>query len=202
MEFKDKFIGFLDVLGFKKMVESAEAGKGMPLSELLDILKELGSPKDQDKFRTYGPTTCPESTHIQRNIDFRLTQISDCVIVSSEVSPAGVINLINHCWGAVIKLMSKGIMCRGYITRGSVYHSDDHIVGSGYNDAYSKESEVSAFQREADERGTPFVEVDKAVCDYVEKHGDNCVKKCLIVMLKQIKMSLLYSHFSVWPTHL
>ena len=38
------------------------------------------------------------------------------------------------------------------------------------------ESGVSAFKLEADERGTPFVEVDSVVRDYAEQCGDACVK--------------------------
>jgi hypothetical protein len=184
-EFKDKFIGFVDILGFKTLVEAAEAGTGMPLSELLEALKEFGAPEDRKKFEKYGPMTCPNSTHIQRDLDFRLTQISDCVIISIEVSPAGVINLVNHCWGSVIKLLTKGIMCRGYITRGSIYHTDTQPIGSGYQEAYDKEKQVTAFKREADERGTPFVEVDPVVCDYVRDHGDWCVKEMFSRYVKE-----------------
>jgi hypothetical protein len=106
-----------------------------------------------------------------------LTQISDCVIVSSEISPAGVINLLNHCWGAVMQLLAKGIMCRGYITRGLIYHTDTQFMGTGYQKAYHKEGDVTAFKQEANERGTPFVEIDQVVCDYVNDHGDQCVKE-------------------------
>jgi hypothetical protein len=177
IEFKKKFIGFVDILGFKKLVESAERGMGMPLQEILGLVKELGTPEDHMKFGEYRPMTCPRSKCVQLDLDFRLTQISDCVVVSVEVSPAGVINLIKHCWGAVIKLLDKGIMCRGYITLGSVYHTDTQIIGSGYQEACHKESHVTAFRREADERGTPFVEVDTVVCDYVRDQGDSCVKE-------------------------
>jgi hypothetical protein len=176
-DFKDKFIAFVDVLGFKKLVEAAETGTGMPLSNLLEVLKEFGGPKDRKIYEQYGPKVCPNSTYIHRDLGFRITQISDCVIVSSEVSPAGVINLVGHCWGAVIQLLTKGIMCRGYITRGSVYHTDDQIMGSGYQKAYGQESQVTAFKREAKERGTPFVEIDPVVCGYVRDHGDSCVKE-------------------------
>jgi hypothetical protein len=176
LEFRDKFIGFVDILGFKKLVEAAETGTGMPLHDLLEVLKELGTPEDRKRYEKYGARICPASTYIHRSLDFRVTQISDCVVVSSEVSPAGVINLVHHCWGAVIQLLTKGIMCRGYITRGLVYHKDDQIIGSGYQKAYGKESQVTAFKREADERGTPFVEVDPVVYSYVEDHGDSCVK--------------------------
>jgi hypothetical protein len=106
------------------------------------------------------------------------------VIVSSEISAAGVINLINHCWGAVISLMAQGIMCRGYITKGPIYHNDNQIIGSGYQNAYAMEAGVSAFKREAEERGTPFVEVDPVVCDYIKDSTDDCVRKMFSRMVK------------------
>jgi hypothetical protein len=88
-----------------------------------------------------------------------------------------VINLISHCWGIVIKLLPKGIMCRGYITQGSLYHTDTQFIGSGYQNALKKEKLVGAFKGQADERGTPFVEIDPVVCEYVNQCGDNCVKE-------------------------
>ena len=117
-------------------------------------------------------------------MDFDVTQISDCVIVSSEVSPAGAINLIGHCWDAVLELLHNGLMCQGYITKGLIYHSDSQVIGSGYQKAYSRESEVSAFKHEADERGTPFVEVDPIVCAYIRKCDDKCVKEMFSRMVK------------------
>lgn len=136
MDFKEKFVGFIDVLGFKKLVEAAEAGNGMALTDLLDLLKKFGSREEREKFGKYGPTVCPQSAYLQRDLDFRLTQISDCAIVSTEVSPAGVINLVNHCWGSVIGFLQSGVMCRGYITRGPVFHTDTQVIGTGYQRAY------------------------------------------------------------------
>ncbi len=185
IEFKDKFIGFVDILGFKKLVEAAEAGIGISLVELLEMVQKLGTPEDRIKHEKYGPMTCPESRYVQRHLDFRLTQISDCVVLSTEISPAGVINLVKHCWGAVIKLLTKGILCRGYITRGSVFHTDTQFIGSGYQKACSKEKHVTAFIREDEKSGTPFVEVDRVVCDYVRNHGDSCVKEMFSRFVKE-----------------
>lgn len=178
LDFKEKFIGFIDILGFKGMVNAAESGAGRSLPELLDLIKHLGTPESKESFVKYGPTTCPESPYIQKDLDFKVIQISDCAIVSSEVSPAGAINLINHCWGTAMMLLSEGVMCRGYITRGKIYHTDTQVIGSGYNHAYEKESNgIIAFQRDADERGTPFIEIDQIVCDYIEQAENNCVKE-------------------------
>src|SRR3712207_5351127 len=95
--FADKFVAFVDVLGFKNLVAESERGTGMPLPELLELLRKLGTGNERVHFDQYGPTCCPMAPRIEKNLDFRVTQISDCVIVSAEVSPAGVINLISHC---------------------------------------------------------------------------------------------------------
>lgn len=183
--FEDKFVAFIDVLGFKGLVEKSEAGTGIDLPELLGLLRKLGNGEERARFDKYGPTFCPMAPRIEKNLNFRVTQISDCAIVSSEVSPAGVINLVSHCWGAVIELLARGIMCRGYIKRGSVYHTETQVVGSGYQEAYLAESRVSAFKLEADERGTPYVEVDSEVARYVEGQSDACVKEMFRRMVKR-----------------
>ncbi|SNB44938.1 hypothetical protein [Geobacter sp. DSM 9736] len=184
MKFEEKFIAFVDVLGFKSMVEASEAGTGMTLPEIVECLSKLGTREDEDKILRRGATICPGSMCIEKNLNFRITQISDCVIVSSEVSPAGLINLVSHCWGAVIELLVRGIMCRGYITRGAIYHQDGQVIGSGYQRAYAREAGVCAFKLEADERGTPFVEIDEEVCRFVDEETDSCVKEMFSRMVK------------------
>jgi len=77
-EFKEKFVAFVDVLGFKKLVEAAEAGTPAPLDDVLEVLKKLGSAEEGHKFAKHGPKVCPQSTYIQRNLDFQITQVTDC----------------------------------------------------------------------------------------------------------------------------
>ena len=185
MEFEDKFVAFVDILGFKGMVESAESDGEFSLPMIMEIVATLGNEKHRSKYAEYGPHTCPESKSISKNIGFELTQISDCVVVSSEVSPAGVINLVSHCWGAVINLLPKGIMCRGHITRGRIFHTPTQFIGSGYQTAYAKEASVEAFKKSADEKGTPFVEIDPLVVQYIDDETDACVKEMFNRMVKR-----------------
>lgn len=175
--YEDKFIGFIDVLGFKDMVEESERGEGRSPEEIFEILSELEHRSNVDFISKSGPKICPASPRNQQDLKFEVTQISDCAIVSAEISPAGLINLVNHCWGAVITLLTKGVMMRGYITRGMIVHEGNKLIGTGYQEAYSKEGAIGAFKTEADEKGTPFVEVDQSVLDYVESQSDECVKK-------------------------
>lgn len=174
--FKEKFIGYIDVLGFKGMVEEAEKGEKISLKEILQVLERFDSKGDRDEFVQCGPITCPQSKYEHKDLDYRKTRISDGVVISTEISPAGVINCVDRCWRIVFNLMAKGVLCRGYLTRGSIYHTDDYVVGSGYHEAIFHEPTVSILG-EGDEKGTPFVEVDKKVCTYIEKEGDKCVKE-------------------------
>ena len=86
VQYKDKFVAFIDILGFTQFVEQSAAGNGMVLDEILVLLEAFGKPHERKLFNQYGPTICPESKYIDRNLDFQLTQISDCVIVSAEVN--------------------------------------------------------------------------------------------------------------------
>jgi hypothetical protein len=101
MEFKDKAIAFIDILGWSRLVENAETGRGLPLAKLLKLLECLGTGNERAAFEKTGPKWCPWALHQERNLDFQVSQVSDCAIVSAEISPAGVINLLAHCWRAV-----------------------------------------------------------------------------------------------------
>lgn len=184
MEYKDKFIGYLDILGFKQLVEASESGGGVSLEQILEILGKFGSSERLQQIQLYGPIICPASTYLERHLDFQVDQDSDSLLVSSEISPAGMINLLYYCWCAVTELLDNGLMCRGYVTSGKIYHSNTNYLGPGYQEALSKEGNVTAFKSEADERGTPFVEVDQVVCNYVKNLQDGCVKEMFKRLVK------------------
>ncbi|MEQ8228163.1 MAG: hypothetical protein RIA64_08765 [Rhodospirillales bacterium] len=183
-EFSEKFIVFFDVLGWKHHVTTSNQGRGLSIQELEEVIAALGSDEDRKHFEKYGPTICPEAPRIRNDLDFRITVASDCAIVSAEISPSGLINLVSHCWTACLKLLTKGMMCRGYIKRGRIHHTDKHQFGTGLNEVIDGEKNVSIFRQDADDRGTPFIEVDKEVIRYVEEQQDKCVKEMFSRMVK------------------
>jgi hypothetical protein len=185
MEFTQKIIAYIDILGWKQLVKSAEGGTGPALADLLSWLECLGTGKERASLAQTGPKCCPAAPFRDRHLDFQVTQVSDCVIVSAEISPCGVINLLWHCWRAVFQLLEHGILCRGYVRLGQIYHTERHLVGSGYQDAFEAERGVNAFRGEADERGTPFVQVDQAVTDFIDRSADACVKAMYSRMTKR-----------------
>ena len=188
VQYPEKFIAFFDVLGWESLVRASEEGRGLSLQELSEILTALG----------YGPAICLDAPRIRKDMDFRISSASDSVLISAEVSPAGLINLVSHCWTACFKLLSKGVMCRGYIKRGRIYHTPEQQIGTGLNDVVEWEKHhVSVFKKDAGERGTPFIEVDKEVVQYVAHQPDQCVKEMFSSLVKKRRMTLSpFSHSS------
>lgn len=167
------------------MIAAAENGEGRTLAEIHQILGKLERAGEKGAYQTYGPTICPHATCVSRGLDFESTQVSDCVVVSAEVSPAGVVNLVSHCWTIAMSLLPLGVMVRGYVTRGKIFHENSKFMGSGYQEAYGKESQVSAFRRDAGDTGTPFIEIDPKVGSYVDACGDACVKEMFSRCIKR-----------------
>ena len=183
-QFREKFIAYVDILGFKAKVKSAERGEGLSLSQLLDFLVTLENQKHSETIRIDGPRICPKSEYMRRDLDYRVTQTSDCAVVSAEVSPAGCINTIAHADGAALKLLTQGMMVRGYITRGNIFHEGNKFIGTGYQKAFEGEKKVTAFQELTVDGGTPFVEIDPEVVRYINECGDQCAKKMFTRMTK------------------
>ena len=95
-------------------------------------------------------------------------------------------------------------MCRGYIKRGQIYHTLEQQIGTGFSDVVTLEKQVSIFKKDADERGTPFIEVDDEVVQYIEQQPDRCVKEMFSRMTKSeedltavFPFQSLYYHYTM-----
>jgi hypothetical protein len=170
-------------MGFEALVRASDSDP-LAVAQIVELQNDLHCKDIAGVLATRGPMICPCAPWLEKSLDFQVTQVSDSLLVSAEVSPAGLINLLNQCFVAVFRLLQKGHMCRGYVKRGIIYHDKDRFIGSGFIDAYGKEKLVSIFKRDDDDVGTPFVEIDPEVVAYVKACGDDCVKKIFDRMTK------------------
>ncbi len=182
---QDKFVAFVDILGFESKVDSLEEGEGPGLSDLLELCSKLSQKSHVDGITEYGPVICPASRYTSRGLDYEVTQVSDCAVISAEVSPAGIINLLQHVSACVFGLLTRGVMVRGYVTRGAIYHRENQFIGKGYQHAFQKEKQVSAFRLSTDSTSTPFVEIDADVVKYIKEETDQCVREIFKRLTKE-----------------
>lgn len=118
LAYGEKYVAFLDVLGFKAQVGYADDNpEGRQY--IVDVIRILRN--TLGKFPT---------------ADFEFTHFSDCIVLSGACSTIGLHSVM---WGAVTlsnNLLNRGVLLRGGITRGNVTHTDDILYGKAMIDAY------------------------------------------------------------------
>lgn len=143
-DYQRRVVAFLDILGFSRLVEMADDPKLRTAIE--GVLETLRS------------TLAPNEAH-----SLRLTQFSDCIVISAPVEPYGV-NLVMH--GSTIlagNLLNQTVLLRGGIAVGNLIHTDEVLFGPGLLRAYGKDTSG----------GPPRISIDQTLKDEVASwHND------------------------------
>lgn len=133
--FEKRAVAFVDVLGFKALVESA-CGKNdlVPLDELVTLLSAAIPGFDAAVEKSVPVSLIPRHIYI-----------SDCIILSSPIAdPAykyynGLSIVVMRVIQLSHLLLRAGYLIRGGISVGNVWHSDSNIVGPAYQEAFALE---------------------------------------------------------------
>ncbi len=118
----EKFIAFIDVLGFSELVNKNNTTQlEKYFKVIIETLNEPGTPNMIESI-----------------------SISDSIILIAPKGLNGLIRLIKQVRAIQRKMLLNGILLRGAISYGEVYFNDTYniIVGKGYIRAYSLEKEA------------------------------------------------------------
>lgn len=133
--YEKRFVLFLDILGFKKIIDETEKNveqQNEKIIELIQALKEMTNivsrmPKETSKI---------------------VTQFSDSIVVSfKENDIKEIFVFLKSIQELTVKLANKNILCRGAISYGNIFHTDDFVFGPALVDAYLTESEAAVYPR-------------------------------------------------------
>jgi len=119
--YPEKYVAFIDMLGFRKFVESADASA----EEREALAKIVGI------FRT--------TIGAHESLGVRVTHFSDSLIVSSERSERGLNAVLSGCTWLALNLVQYSVLLRGGIAIGGITHEADVLFGMGVNRAYAFE---------------------------------------------------------------
>lgn len=171
IKFQKRAVAFIDVLGFKPIVEGVSKNKNnnnrSVLEELITTLND-SIPNLNDSVEKYIP----------KNLIPRHISISDSIILSAPLKSRSKY-IKNYCGLSVLVMrviqlthimLNEGYLLRGGISIGDVWHTDRNIVGPAYQEAYFIESNT----------GAPRVELSaKAEKYWIRKYSDTnsmCLK--------------------------
>lgn len=160
MEYEDRVVCFIDILGFKNHIKQTDTGNQKNdkryIGNLIHAIEGI---------RLY---TGQDSLEIEAGISpsKQVTLFSDSIVISffSNEESEVFSTLLSLLW-AQTELISHGILCRGAIVRGKLIHTPNYVLGPALVEAYTLEDEATLYPR--------IILDDSIINTGVEAHGQH-----------------------------
>jgi hypothetical protein len=141
VKFEDRAVAFIDVLGFRSLVQAADQreNKHTELETLIELLETAVPNLDGTVDHTVPNDLIPKHIYISDSI------ILSAPLTSSQIPGyRGLSILVMRIIQISHLLLSRGYLLRGGISVGSVWQTDSNIVGPAYQEAYQIETRTLA----------------------------------------------------------
>lgn len=179
MNYEDRVVCFLDILGFRSYVAETIKFDGAEAmdrtSHLIEAFEGMRNILDIDR---------PEDREGKE-----VTQFSDSVVISfRENEESGVFDALLAIKWVQINLVRGGILCRGAVARGKLVHTPKILFGPGMVDAYLLESKAALY---------PRVILDESIISlgamaHAEHHAPEDEEQSIMSLLKKDSDGMYY----------
>jgi len=137
MKYDNRIVLFLDILGFKSMINNTFIEK-IDLEENIGLLYTY-----LDDIRNFVKTELEGKRKTTQ-----ITQFSDSIIISFLENDEGMVfHLLRTIQMLIMRVANNGIICRGAISYGKLVHTQNIIFGPALNNAYKTESTTAIYPR-------------------------------------------------------
>lgn len=137
MEFEDRAVAFIDVLGFKALVNEAVVNE-QAKKKLVDLVGLLQS--------AIPRLNAGVDATVPINLIPRHQYISDCIILSAPLNDPerswynGFSIVVMRAIQLSHFFLNEGYLIRGGISAGKLWHTESNIIGPAYQEAYLLEA--------------------------------------------------------------
>lgn len=146
-EYKDCYVAFFDVLGFKNLLTKVSCDE---ILALFEKAKQVGYWTHRTESDGLTSTNKENATPIvdPNEINIKIMSDSICIFIEAQV-PNALLGLISTCtsYQANMLALPKPVLLRGGISRGDLYYDGNIIFGGGLTAAYLLESKNAKFPR-------------------------------------------------------
>lgn len=131
-----RVVAFIDILGVSELVADPVAGETL-IRKILAFLEKFG---EAERIR---------DTWNRTEAGTEFTVFSDSVVLSIPVQEHGVSEriIVEQAGALAAGLLRDGVLCRGGISRGRLYHRGRVLLGEGLVKAYDLERLVAKYPR-------------------------------------------------------
>jgi hypothetical protein len=125
--YEDRALAYIDILGFSALIQENEVHK---IRSALQLIQSHAA-------RLEALPKAPITT----------SAFSDTIVLSSRNDENGLPYLVHAAAALAAELLMRGILCRGAITNGKLFHRRDTIYGPALIDAYQMEQQLAIYPR-------------------------------------------------------
>jgi len=144
-DYKDRYVAYLDLLGFKTQVESAERNpvERARLREILSLVRD---------------TLCEIPS-----VGMRFTYFSDCIVFSANRTADGLWEIFESIEFLTFNLLQYDVFVRGGLVGGGAHHGKDFVYGTAINRAVELERYCAKY---------PITLVSQEIFDDAKNYGE------------------------------
>src|ERR1700741_890970 len=117
MPYSQRYVVFLDILGFSEIVKST-AHNEYQLHALIAALEKINSREEEaDKIEQF---------------DLRFQTFSDSIVMSVDDDMTALIYLLSSIKSVALDLLGNGLLLRGAISKGALHHVGAVMLGPAF----------------------------------------------------------------------
>jgi hypothetical protein len=144
MNYENRIVAFIDILGFRALLDETVAKDGTDdpkrIDDVIHAYTSIREIWDLDK----KSETHRLSTYSSKKV----TIFSDSIVVSFIAEePSEVFYTLLEIKWLIMRLLNHKILCRGAVALGKLIHSDEYIFGPALVEAYTLESKAALYPR-------------------------------------------------------
>ncbi|MDZ7740297.1 MAG: hypothetical protein U5Q03_00635 [Bacteroidota bacterium] len=145
MNYENRVTAYIDILGFKDLLSETIGKKDEEypdkIDEIFSAYKAIRDVWDLDIKNTSYRKSIPKNSKT-------ITTFSDCIVISFKATERSEIfhTLLEIKW-MIMRLIYRGILCRGAVTYGKLIHTDKVLFGPALAEAYILETKAALYPR-------------------------------------------------------
>lgn len=176
MKYEQRIVTFIDILGFKSLLDETVDKNNEDVEDKINLVISA-----YEAIREiWNLDVAPSDLLSNKSSSKQVSIFSDCIVVSSKVEESSEVfyTLLEIKW-LIMRLLSRKILCRGAVALGKFIHTPNYLFGPALVEAYILESKAAMY---------PRVILDHSI---IEAGSEYCASHHTSTQEKEILYSLL-----------